>query len=175
MGPTLRNIPQVDIFGSCGNLSCPRSREATCETVLDEQYKFYLAFENSICLDYVTEKCFRRMQSRLVPIVLSRKVAEPLLPNDSFIAVDDFHSVSDLAKFLHFLNTNDTEYLKFLSWRSQWTISDWSPVGTCGFCQLCQMLSANSSLPSKTWHNFHYWWVTQSDCTDVFGNKTVCM
>ncbi|XP_022172107.1 glycoprotein 3-alpha-L-fucosyltransferase A-like, partial [Myzus persicae] len=46
----------VDVYGVCGQFRCPRSDK--CFQLLDQDYKFYLAFENSNCLDYVTEKFF---------------------------------------------------------------------------------------------------------------------
>lgn len=49
---------QVDIYGACGQFSCPRSRVASCFRMLSRDYKFYLAFENSNCRDYITEKFF---------------------------------------------------------------------------------------------------------------------
>lgn len=49
----------VDIYGYCGNLSCPRSsNEKECYKMLEKDYKFYLAFENARCLYYITEKFF---------------------------------------------------------------------------------------------------------------------
>jgi len=35
----------VDIFGLCGELKCGE----ICDKMLEEQYKFYIAFENSLC------------------------------------------------------------------------------------------------------------------------------
>jgi len=54
----LSKFIQVDIYGACGSLRCPRSQSQTCFDMLDEDYKFYLAFENSNCKDYITEKFF---------------------------------------------------------------------------------------------------------------------
>lgn len=60
----------VDIFGACGNMTCPRDRQEDCLNVLEEDYYFYFAFENSICEDYVTEKILHPLQHYAVPIVL---------------------------------------------------------------------------------------------------------
>lgn len=45
----------VDIYGDCGKFNCSTSE---CFRLLEEEYKFYLAFENSNCADYITEKLF---------------------------------------------------------------------------------------------------------------------
>ena len=69
------------------------------------KFYFYLAFENSICKDYVTEKFFRGLQvtiwnilwpkqicqAPVVPIVLGGANYSALAPNYSFIHVDDFN------------------------------------------------------------------------------------
>jgi hypothetical protein len=52
----LQKYIPVDIYGKCGTMKCPRSKENKCLEMLDRDYKFYLAFENANCKDYITEK-----------------------------------------------------------------------------------------------------------------------
>lgn len=54
----LRKHVQVDIYGYCGNMSCPRY-SSKCSKILSKEYKFYLSFENSNCQDYITEKFYQ--------------------------------------------------------------------------------------------------------------------
>ena len=54
----LQKYITVDIYGSCGTKKCPRSKRTECYEMLDRDYKFYLAFENANCKDYITEKLF---------------------------------------------------------------------------------------------------------------------
>ena len=58
----LQHYIDVDIYGRCGTLACPRSDHGSdrnpCYDILKKDYKFYLAFENSNCRDYITEKFF---------------------------------------------------------------------------------------------------------------------
>ena len=59
----------------------------------ERNYKFYLAFENSICPDYVTEKFFNTLLFSTVPIVYGGAdyVANGAPPN-SYIDVRSFSS-----------------------------------------------------------------------------------
>lgn len=60
----------IDIFGDCGDHECPRDyRENECNALIESDYYFYLAFENSFCEDYVSEKVLRALQHFTVPIV----------------------------------------------------------------------------------------------------------
>ena len=54
----LQKYIDVDIYGTCGTLKCSRSSSQTCYDKLNNDYKFYLAFENSNCVDYITEKLY---------------------------------------------------------------------------------------------------------------------
>lgn len=64
-------FPQVDIYGSCGAFKCSRNSPNKCFEILNRDYKFYLAFENSNCKDYITEKFFVNALNRnILPIVM---------------------------------------------------------------------------------------------------------
>ena len=73
---TLDLDQQVDVLGACGSDAnsrniCPEQSE-DCRKDLVKNYKFYLAFENSMCQDYVTEKLFYYLQHGIVPVVMGK-------------------------------------------------------------------------------------------------------
>lgn len=73
---------QVDIYGGCGSLKCERNSQ-DCEKLIDNEYKFYLAFENSNCHDYITEKFFvNGLKRNVLPIVVSKYICCAMMENN---------------------------------------------------------------------------------------------
>lgn len=66
----------VDIFGKCGELKCSRSDQSKCWKMVAQKYKYYLAFENSNCFDYITEKFWDALKHR---VNIKRKFKSKLL------------------------------------------------------------------------------------------------
>lgn len=64
---------RVDIYGNCGDKKCPETfangTKGNCRAILAEEYKFFLAFENSICDGYITEKFFSTLRYNTIPVV----------------------------------------------------------------------------------------------------------
>lgn len=52
----LKKYVPVDVYGKCGTMVCGRKDEEECRHRTAAKYKFYLSLENSLCLDYITEK-----------------------------------------------------------------------------------------------------------------------
>ena len=155
-----RFIP-VDIYGSCGNLTCSRDNKSLCLEMLRSDYKFYLAFENSLCPDYVTEKLFQTLMYDTVPVVLGGVDYDRFAPPHSFIDVRQFESAKQLADYLLLLDRSDHLYARYFDWKRHYEI-------TCptmdGWCDLCRMAHQSETLPSKIYDDVHRWWVEQGHC-----------
>ena len=107
---------QVDIFGACGPHRCPRTSANKCFQLLNDDYKFYLAFENSNCKDYISEKFFvNGLGHDILPIAMGARLEdyEEAAPRKSFLHVDQFSGPEELAKFLHKLDQDDSLYNEY--------------------------------------------------------------
>lgn len=60
---------RIDVFGSCGDLECPVDRMEECFALVETDYYFYLAFENALSEDYVTEQVLFALEHFAVPVV----------------------------------------------------------------------------------------------------------
>ncbi|KAK3734423.1 hypothetical protein QZH41_007306 [Actinostola sp. cb2023] len=126
---------QVDIYGYCGTLMCPLPRRSTSCRLLLRRYKFYLAFENGNCREYITEKYWENaLGNDVVPIVMgggdysNPKLAIP----HSYIDVRDFASPKELASYLIYLHENNFEYLRYFKWKRLYKLT--APKRACAVC-----------------------------------------
>jgi len=119
----LKKHIQVDVYGKCGDQECgPANGGASnveCDAMIEENYKFFLAFENSLCTDYVTEKFYRTLSRLIVPVVLGSANYTRLAPPGSFINALNYPSPSDLAKELKRLAGDHNAYDQHFWWKDQ--------------------------------------------------------
>lgn len=145
----------VAIYGACGNLTC-RSKNESCNEYMNATYKFYIAFENSICIDYVTEKLYRTLHWDVVPIVLGGANYSAILPRKSYIDIRDFASPKELAKYLIYLDKNDTKYNEYFTWRRYYEFHSQPRWGQI-LCSLCHGLH-NYRDKIITYPELPTWW-----------------
>ena len=130
---SLQKYLDVDIYGECGPFDCPDD-DAHCRDFLAANYKFYLAFENSLCLDYVTEKLWSVLGKDILPVTFSLINDTAAFPPRSYINALDFGSVQELAKYMIYLNDNEDQYQSYFQWKKEYRVFD----GGDGLCSMCE-------------------------------------
>ena len=105
--------------------------------------KFYFAFENSNCSDYVTEKFSNPLANFAIPIVNGwRENYEQILPG-SFIHVADFASGAELAKYLTRLLVDKEKLLSYQKWRLKFELvrEERTEMFDLLHCRVCEKVS----------------------------------
>jgi hypothetical protein len=77
-------------------------------------YKFTIAFENSISEGYTTEKIFDAFNSKTVPIYFGNPLINLEFNNDSFINCHEFNNFDEVIQHIIELDNDDESYLKML-------------------------------------------------------------
>ena len=141
----LKKYIPVNVYGACEKLGsvgtqCKSNSEndLNCDDARKtmNSYKFYLAFENSNCEDYITEKVYKilSLNMKTVPIIMNGiNHLDKILPPKSYIDVNTFSSAISLANYMLKLDNNDDMYNEYFAWRSTYRcILNWRP---CTFCR----------------------------------------
>jgi hypothetical protein len=108
---------KIHSYGSCLN-----NRQGYGARMADNidayiKYKFVIAIENSNCVDYVTEKLVKAVESGSVPIVAGRDGRPDYrryMPEHSYINIFDYTSIKALADDLKRIANNKTLYESYL-------------------------------------------------------------
>lgn len=148
---------RVTVYGKAFSGAMPLKNEDYYSTI--GSCKFYLAFENSIHDDYITEKLNGPMVAGTVPIVLgaSRENYEQFVPADSFIHVDDFTEPKALAKYLLELDQNHDMYIRYFAWRRHFKATPHLLVKRHmqPICMACDHIAKDNSY--KVVHDLSWW------------------
>lgn len=138
---TLNPFYKSDVYGACGTLKCPKSKYSICLDLI-KKYKFYLAFENSFCKDYVTEKMFKTyfLNGSVIPIGRGQKQYDLFMPPNSFLDTSKYSSPMKLAEHLWYISTNASEANLKFAWKEHFEVYNSNSGRTSGFCELCRRL-----------------------------------
>ncbi|XP_028026183.1 alpha-(1,3)-fucosyltransferase C-like [Bombyx mandarina] len=144
---------KIDIYGWCGKLTCPKDRMDECLNMLEENYYFFLVFENSLSEDYVTEKLMHALQHFTVPIVYGGANYSRFLPSGSYINAGEMDAETIVAKIIEAIKNPDI-YQNYFRWHNHYVYKRSSKVPEV--CTLCEML--NKPDQSTVVKDFRKWW-----------------
>ena len=157
----------MDTYGHCGEKKFYLPSKIFYQTL--SQYKFYLSFENGYhCKDYITEKLwYNAFYVGAVPVIWGPEKSdlEEILPENSYIFIEDFSTLGRLVSYLQYLLDNEKEYLKYFEWRLssscfyplfnvnektyvEASVEYWNNFVN-GFCELCKKLNDKSYLQNS--------------------------
>jgi hypothetical protein len=135
---TLGKHVGVDIYGRCEASAikgirpypCPYETDkdecSACTRDLMRPYKFFLAFENQQCNDYISEKFWKFTYPEnifdidILPVVRGARdgqYATIAYETHSYVNADNFKSPEALAEYLNYLDRNETAYSEYFAWK----------------------------------------------------------
>ena len=165
---------EVDIYGKCSRgpirHQCGRENEEDCYKKMEENYKFYLSFENSLCADYITEKYFNIFKYNVIPISYSGVDFKSLAPPHSSISAMDFLDPKALVKHLDRLNREDNLYAEYFWWKDFYVVRNRMEDRAQAYCDLCHKLN-DPNEPKKVYDDMYKWWVSDSHCKKLKSSK----
>jgi len=169
----LRRHIDVDVYGACGKFKCGEQKTMRkpykvehddCYFLVSVAYKFILAFENSVCEDYVTEKLYNNLKLNVIPIVFGGGNYSFYAPPNSVIDAS-VYSPEGLASYLQLLDSNDTLYNEYFRWKTEFTIT--AQDGVPDPCELCKNLNEPAIYTPNTYMEFDQW--LTSGCREGYG------
>ena len=105
-------------------------------------YPFYLAFENSIDVDYVSEKVFHALEAGTLPVYLGASNVKDFVPHRSVVELRDHGSAEALAAYLKSLLDDPALYDSYFEWKRRPLpdafVSKFGFVATHAKCRLCR-------------------------------------
>ncbi|KAK2158574.1 hypothetical protein LSH36_167g05045 [Paralvinella palmiformis] len=156
----LQKYIDIDVYGACGDMECSKDDYLYCFSKFEKEYRFYVAMENNYCKDYISEKVYRALLYKMVPIVFGGGNYTYGTPPHSVIDIADFQHPRDLAKYLLYLSNNDKAYNKYFAWKTTGYILEHQRKVIMGdaFCRLCEILH-DPNYKYKDYRDLKRWWV----------------
>ncbi|KAI3378675.1 hypothetical protein SNEBB_005603 [Seison nebaliae] len=157
----LQNYMEVDIYGYCGNFTCSKSDD--CMSMLEDKYYFYFAGENSLCVDYITEKFWRTFAARVVPLVYGGGNYSKFVPSNSFVNIEHFPNPKDLSIHLKRISQDIHLYNQFFEYKKYLDLKQ--IVSGSSFCDMCEMLHSEKEMKKRQYyHRFADQWNPKEQC-----------
>ena len=154
----LQKYISIDVYGECSrrrNLENGSTREQF-RNKLAAQYKFYIAFENSDCDDYITEKFWRTLKLGVIPIVRGHRAQyKKYAPPNSYIHADSFLTSKKLAQYMIKVASNATLFNKYHEWRRVYDADHKIlTINRHWLCDLCERVHVSERKTVNVYEHF---------------------
>ena len=81
--------------------------------------KFYLAWENSVCTDYITEKLWRTLADGVVPLYFGApNVLEVVPTTHSVVSLHAFEEVAQITRFIEYVSEHEDAFQYLIAHRT---------------------------------------------------------
>lgn len=157
----------IEVLGSCGKRwNCGTHYvHDDCFDLLNTTYKFFLAFENTFCHQYFTEKVYENFNYDIILIVRggSYKEALSVFPKGTIISTDSFNNIEGLGKYLRNISRSVNDYADFLKQKSQYYSLGFTAAYQRAMCDLCERLN-NQDKYHQTIPDIVHWAYHKNPC-----------
>jgi hypothetical protein len=161
----LNKFLPVDIYGVRSKLNCGKD----CKKHIADNYMFYLAFENSLCRGYMTEKFLDTLNYNIIPVVMGLGNYSYYIPKSAYINAHDFESPGKLGEYLIYLSENKTAYNEYFKWKKYVKSEFFTRRIHNGFlCEMCVQLQLEALTGTVKQKQL-------SDIKGLYGMKENCM
>ncbi|KAI8434300.1 hypothetical protein MSG28_012383 [Choristoneura fumiferana] len=109
---------KIDVYGHCSKVDCTNN---DCNDMLTQNYHFFMAFENSLSEDYVTEKVLHGYLNYAVPVVYGGANYTRFLPRGSYINAREMHPYN-LAFAIYEATQKPSVFESYFEWTNLYTI-----------------------------------------------------
>lgn len=158
----LQEYLEVEMFGKCYDNQCGNPDAGFEQKCYDNLaiYKFYLAFENGRCRDYVTEKYWLALKRDQIPIVNWKNIDPEIPIPGSYINIHGFDNIKLAADYIKKVSGNETLYNNYFAWKLRY--KDAAPSA---ICSICERLHENN-VPLQTFEDLEGW-INKDDCSKL--------
>ena len=154
---------KIDMQGTCFGSPCGKPGDwgdVQCSKSLQE-YKFFLAFENNDCVEYVTEKYWGALKRDQIPIVNWRTIYKNIVIPGSYINIYDYKNIGSAVAYIRKVAENESLYNSYFDWKQSY-----ADRGICCSCEICKRLHDERS-PAQIVEDLDAW--VKNDTCDKMG------
>ena len=167
----LKQYIDIDILGKCGRKwNCGRAHDheaGDCFSILNSTYRYYIAFENALCKEYITEKFYENYKYDIIQVSRAgdNKHRPIKLDKNVYVSTADFKNADDLGRYLRALSSDKEKYANLLSDKDVYEAVPYVELLKKRMCEMCMRLNKLEKY-KKVYENVYSWMLNKAGCLE---------